>query len=151
MTPEPAPVRRLVADRVRQHTPANAIVISAIDPVYLERMAAAGSARRIVPISRRVEYASKLLAPRRIEHPNPPPADWHDHRAAGLARGGAQEAVQFVASEQVENLAARAAAGTPIFLDTALLREPDEEVLGQLTTRFDSALRAPDLFELRPR
>src|ERR1051326_8484246 len=80
-TPEPPPARRLVADEIRQRTPVNAIVISAIDPVYLERMAATGSARRIVPLSRRVEYASKLLAPRRIENPNPPPLNWHDHRA----------------------------------------------------------------------
>src|ERR1043166_9222479 len=79
-TPEPSPARRLAADEIRQRTPANAIVISAIDPVYLERMAAAGSERRIVPLSRRVEYASKLLAPRRIDHPNPPPANWPAHR-----------------------------------------------------------------------
>ncbi|HEY2140399.1 MAG TPA: hypothetical protein VGH00_09985, partial [Chthoniobacterales bacterium] len=151
ITPEPAPVRRIVADRIRQYTPANAIVISGIDPVYLARMAAAGSARRIVPVSRRVEYASKLLAPHRIEHPDPPPTDWHDHHALGLVRGGAKEAVRFVASEQVENLAASAAAGTPLFLDATLLGTADEELVGQLTTRFESVLRAPNLFELRPR
>lgn len=150
-TPEPPPARRLAADEIRQHTPANAIVISAIDPVYLERMAASGSARRIVPLSRRVEYASKLLAPRRIEHPDPPPVNWHDHRAIGLVRGGAEEAVRFVASEQVENLAARARAGTPIFLDASFLDRSDVGVLAQLKARFDFVAHRPNLFELRPR
>ena len=150
-TPEPSPARRLAADEIRQHTPVNAIVISAIDPVYLERMAASGSARQIVPLSRRVEYASKLLAPRRINHPDPPPVNWHDHRAIGLVRGGAEEAVRFVASEQVENLAARALAGTPIFLDASFLDRSDVGVLAQLKARFEFVSRGPNLFELRPR
>src|SRR5205814_8647525 len=137
MTPEPTPPRRFAADQIREHTPANAIIISSIDPVYLERMAATGSARRIVPLSRQVEYASKLLARRRIEHPDPPPVNWRDHRAAGLLRGGAEEAVHYVASEQVENLAATAAAGTPIFLEAAFLSRSDVGVLAQLKTRFE--------------
>jgi 4-amino-4-deoxy-L-arabinose transferase-like glycosyltransferase len=151
LTPEPAPARRTAADQIHQQTPANAIILSGIDPVYLERMAASGSSRRIVPLSRRVEYASKLLAPQRIDHPNPPPANWHDHRAAGLLRGGAQEAVRFVASEQVDSLATMAAAGTPIFLDATYLALPDAAVLGQLKGRFDFVSRAPNLFELRSR
>ncbi len=52
--PEPAPHRRLAADRIRAVTPENAIVISSIEPVYLERLSARGSSRRIVPISRNV-------------------------------------------------------------------------------------------------
>lgn len=151
LTPEPAPARRIAADQIRQQTPANAIILSAIDPVYLERMAAAGSSRRIVPLSRRVEYASKLLAPRRIDHPNPPPANWHDHRATGLLRGGAQEAVRFVASEQIESLATMAAAKTPIFLEASYLVQTDAAVLAQLKGRFELVPRAPNLFELRPR
>jgi 4-amino-4-deoxy-L-arabinose transferase-like glycosyltransferase len=150
-TPEPSPARRVAADEIRQHTPVNAIVISAIDPVYLERMAASGSSRQIVPLSRRVEYASKLLAPRRIDHPDPPPANWHDHRAIGLVRGGAEEAVRFVASEHVENLAARALAGTPIFLDASFLDRSDVGVLAQLKARFEFVPYRPNLFELRPR
>lgn len=150
-TPEPSPARRLAADEVRQRTPANAIVISAIDPVYLERMAATGSERRIVPLSRRVEYASKLLAPRRIDHPNPPPGNWHDHRAIGLVRGGAEEAVRFVASEQVEKLAALAVTGTPIFLEAAFLDRSDIGVLAQLKARFEFVAQGPNLFELHPR
>ena len=151
LTPEPAPARRVAADQIRQHTPTNAIIISAIDPVYLERMAAFGSSRRIVPLSRRVEYASKLLGPRRIDHPNPPPANWHDHRAPGLIRGGAPEAVRFVASEQIDSLAATCTSGTPLFLDASFVSRADIGVLGQLKERFDFLLRDPNLYELRPK
>ena len=151
LAPERAPGRRMAADRIRQETPANAIVLSVIDPVYLERMAASGSSRRIVPLSRRVEYASKLLAPQRIDHPNPPPLNWHDHRAAGLLSGGALEAVRFVASEQIDSLATMAAAGSPLFLDASHLATSDAAVLGQLRGRFDFESRAPTLFELHSR
>jgi 4-amino-4-deoxy-L-arabinose transferase-like glycosyltransferase len=150
LTPDPSPRRRLAADKVRQDTPPNAFVISAIDPVYLERMAARGSSRRIVPISRDVEYASKLIAPKRIDHPEPPPLNWRDHRALGLIRGGAQEAVSFVASEQIDILVAERRRGTPLFFDATLLSPFDVRVVAQLRTHFNFVMRAPELYELEP-
>jgi hypothetical protein len=149
LTPDPSPRRRVAADKVRQYTPPNAIVISAIDPVYLERMAARGSSRRIVPISREVEYASKLIAPKRIDHPEPPPLNWHDHRALGLIRGGAQEAVPFVASEQINILVAERRRGTPLFFDATFLSPFDVKVVAQLRTHFNFVVRAPELYELQ--
>jgi hypothetical protein len=134
--PEPVPHRRLAADRVRTYTPANAIVISAIEPVYLERLGAHGSARRIVPLSRNVEYASKLLVSKRVELPNPSALNWRIGRTSDLLRAGAKEAVQFVASEQVDAIVAQARAGTPVFLDTTFVSEPDGDVLNQLQQRF---------------
>jgi len=56
-----------------------------------------------------------------------------------------------VASEQVENLAARALAGTPIFLDASFLDRSDVSVLAQLKARFEFVSYRPNLFELRPR
>lgn len=150
-TLEPIPHRHLAADRLRQYTPENAIIISAIDPVYLERMTARGTARRIVPISRDVEYASKLLTPVRIDHPKPPPKNWSDHRATGLIRAGAQEAVPFVAAEQIAGLAADAEQGTPVFLDTTFLGPSDTAAFKLLQGRFVFTKRAPALYQLKPR
>ncbi|MEY2503891.1 MAG: hypothetical protein QOG27_171 [Verrucomicrobiota bacterium] len=147
--PEPVPHRRLAAERVRAHTPDNALIISAIEPVYLERIAGHGSSRRFVPISRNVEYASKLLVRKRVDLPNPSALDWRNGRPNALLRGGAVEAVQFVASEQLEALVAKAAAGTPIFLDSTSIGESDAGVLSQLQERFKFAQRAPYLYELR--
>ena len=76
---------------------------------------------------------------------------WHDHRAIGLVRGGAEEAVRFVASEQVEDLATRAAAGTPVFLDATFLDRSDAGVLTHLKARFEFVSQGPNLFELRAR
>jgi 4-amino-4-deoxy-L-arabinose transferase-like glycosyltransferase len=147
--PEPAPLRRLAAERVRTQTPENALIISAIEPVYLERLAAHGSSRRIVPISRSVEYASKLLVRKRIELPNPSALNWRTSRLIDLRRQGAVEAVQFVASERLDAIVAQAASGTPIFLESTFVSESDEGVLSQLQQRFKFVQRAPFLYELR--
>lgn len=151
MAPDQLPIRRIAADRVRKFTPENAVVISSIDPVYMERLAALGSSRRIVPLSRNVEYASKLLAWKRIDHPEPPPHDWRDGRAAGLIRGGAQEAVQFVANEQVDALAAAISAGRPVFFETSYLGPADASAVSTLEKRFSFALRQPFLYEMQLR
>ncbi len=148
--PEPVPHRRLAADRVRAITPANALVISAIDPVYMERLAGHGSSRRIVPISRNVEYASKLLVPKRVDLPDASKLNWRNSRNNELLRGGAQEAVQFVASEQLEAIATQAAAGTPVFLDTTFVGD-EADVLSRLQQRFALVQRGPFLYELRLR
>jgi hypothetical protein len=147
--PEPLPHRRLAADRVRAHTPDNALIISAIEPVYLERIAGHGSSRRMVPISRHVEYASKLLVRKRVDLPNPSALNWRNGRLNALLRSGAVEAVQFVASEQLDALAAQAAAGTPIFLESTFIGESDADVVNQLQERFKFVQRAPYLYELR--
>ena len=149
--PEPIPHRRLAADRIRSKTPGNAIIISAIDPVYLERLAAHGSARRIVPISRDVEYASKVLVSKRIGLPNSSALNWRVSRTKELLRRGARDAVQFVASEQLDAIVAQARTGTPVFLDTTFVSDTDAAMLDLLQERFSFAERALFLYELQLR
>lgn len=148
--PATIPHRRLAADRIRAHTQANALIIAAVEPVYLERLAAHGSSRRIVPISRNVEYASKLLVSKRVDIPNAAGLDWRNHRFPQLLLGGAKQAVNFVASEQLDALVAEAAAGTPVFLETTYLGN-EADVLNHLQERFIFLQRAPFLYELRLR
>jgi hypothetical protein len=146
---ETVPHRRQAADSIRTHTPDNAIIISLIDPVYLERLAASGSSRRIVPISRNVEYASKVLTPKRVDLPNVASLNLHENNN-DLLRGHAEQAVKFVASEQLDAIAAQAAAGTPVFLDTTFVGE-EADTLNRLEKRFTFLQRAPFLYELRLR
>ncbi len=149
---EPAPNRRLAADRIRALTPLDSIIISKIEPVYLDRLAARNSDRLIVPLSRRVEYASKVLVRKRIDHPEPPPRHYGDVRAEGLLRGGAEEAVPFVASEQLETLVEMATGGRPVFLESSTHVGPaDAEIVDQLQRRFVFTERAPNLHQLQPR
>jgi hypothetical protein len=148
--PSPVPERRLAADRVRQHTPDNAVVISGIDPVYLARLAGKGSARRIVPISRNVEFAWVLLGTKRVEDPHVSLTNRRDiPPVLELLRPQAEEAVRFVASERMDELAAQIAQGTPVFLEASSIAGQDAKVLGQLQQRFRFVNRAPYLHELR--
>ncbi len=147
--PQAVPHRRLAAERIRAHTPDNAMIISAIEPVYLERLAAHGSARRIVPISRNVEYASKVLTPKHVDLPNVAALNWRDNNNA-LLRGHAEQAVKFVASEQLAAIVAEATTGTPVFLDTTYLGE-EADTLNRLQQHFAFLQRAPFLYELRLR
>jgi 4-amino-4-deoxy-L-arabinose transferase-like glycosyltransferase len=149
--PEPLPLRRLAAERVRTHSPDNAVVISAIDPVYLGRLAGAGSSRRIVPLSRNVEYASKVLVRKKIEDPRLESLNWNDPGAVALIRPHAEEAVKFVASERMDELAQELARGTPVFLESLYTDEREARALAELHARFKVVQRAPYFFELLPR
>jgi len=48
--PLPEPHRRRAADRIARHTPDNAVIVSAVNPVYLEHRVARPSHRTIVPL-----------------------------------------------------------------------------------------------------
>ena len=147
--PSPVPLRRLAAERVRKNTPDNALVISAIDPVYLARLAGHGSSRRIVPLSRNVEYASALLVRKRVDDPRLRSLRWDDGRAIALIRPHAEEAVRFVASERMDALAVEVARGTPVFFESSFADENEAKVLADLQARFKLVQRVPYLYQLR--
>jgi hypothetical protein len=147
--PAPLPLRRLAAERVRTNSPENAIVISAIDPVYLSRMA--GSSRRIVPLSRNVEYASKVLVRKRVEDPRLSQLHWTDSQALALIRPHAEEAVRFVASEHMDELAAEVARGKPVFFESMFADEREAKPLADLHAHFNLVQRAPYFYQLLPR
>lgn len=148
--PAANPSRRLAADQVRQQTPENAVIISGIDPVYLARLAGRGSARRIVPISRNVEFAWALLLRKRVDDPRVSLSKWPDLRPAlELLRPHAEEAVHFVASERLDELAAEISRGTPVFLETEFVLRKDAKIIEEFKTRFRGIERAPNLYQLQ--
>jgi len=147
--PAPLPQRRLAADRVRKHTPENAIVISAIDPVYLARLGGYGTSRRMVPLSRNVEYASALLVKKRVDDPRLRLLNSEDDRALALIRPHAEEAVRFVASERMDELVLEVARGTPVFFESTFVDENEAKVLAELQEHFKLVRRVPYLYELR--
>lgn len=149
--PAPVPLRRVAAERVRENTPENAIVISAIDPVYLARLAAFGSSRRIVPLSRNIEYASALLVRKRVDDPRLRLLRWDDDRAVALIRPHAEEAVRFVASERMDELAREVAAGTPVFFESSFMDQSEAKVLAELQAHFKLVQRVPYLYQLQSR
>lgn len=146
-----SPYRWLAVDEILHYTPQDGWIISGIEPAYLEYLVARGSQRRIVPISRHVEYAGKVIASKKISDPEPPPNSWYDHRCTGLLRGGAQEAVRFIASEQLDSIAEQIARGTRVFIDLVCIVPDDQPILAELKERFLFVSLTETLFELRKR
>ena len=149
--PAPVPLRRVAAERVRENTPDNAVVISAIDPVCFARFAASGSSRRIIPLSRNVEYASALLVRKRVDDPRLRLLKWDDDRALALIRPHAEEAVRFVASERMDELSTEVAGGTPVFFESSFAHENEAKVLAELQARFKLVQCVPYLYQLQLR
>jgi hypothetical protein len=151
--PPSPPLRRVAADRVRAHTPENAMIISGIDPVYLARLAGYGSSRRIVPISRNVEFAWVILVRKRIDEPRLRSLKMPSEllQALDLLRPRAEEAVQFVASERMDEIVMEVAQGTPVFVDASFIDTRDIRIAEGLKARFRFVECAPLLFQLRLR
>jgi 4-amino-4-deoxy-L-arabinose transferase-like glycosyltransferase len=134
--PDSPPTRRITADHINRYTLQNALVISAIDPAYLEFMTCKSSQRRILPISRRVEYASKLVAWQKTIALNPKPTGWWDHRCEGLAKANAEEVIPYVADGEEDRLFLALSDGVPIYLDTSHLTNEDMQVVRSIRQRF---------------
>ncbi len=69
--------------------PQDSVVVSPFDPLLTESLLARGERgerRRIIPLSRDLEYAGKLVAPRPVGRIDPPPKGPTDHCAEALLR-----------------------------------------------------------------
>lgn len=142
------PTRRLASEDILKLVPSGAVLISAIDPAYLEFMA--GTKKRIsfLPLNRTVEYASKYIVRKRIPHLSPAPLGWWDHRCAGLALKGAEEVFAKTADEAPDEIAALIRRGTPVFLLADSLSKPDAVSVNDIKKRFTLQPVAKDFFQL---
>ncbi len=113
----PEHYRRSVAEAIAQNTPRDAVIVTAIDAVFLDPYLVQHSGRLIVPIDRDVEYASKVIVRRRTASPNPPPVSAVDHCAEGLLRAGAIRPFPYTADEAPERIAAFIREGRPVYVD----------------------------------
>lgn len=121
--PTRRPVRRLAADAIHATTPVDAVIISGLEPAYLQAVAPADSRRTYVAASREVEFASKLLVERRIPRSVAAPLDATNYRAPGLLAAGAQEAIARTADEMPDQIAEWVRAGRAVFVDTKFLAD----------------------------
>jgi len=121
--PTRRPTRRLSADAIHAATPVDAVIISGLEPVYLEAVAPADSRRTYVAASRDVEFASKVLVERRIPRAIAAPADATDYRAPGLLAAGARELIARTADEMPEQIAEWVRQGRAVFLDSKFLTD----------------------------
>lgn len=117
---DPLPGRRATADALARLTPNDAVIVTAIDPLFLEPLVIRGTKRRVIPASRAVAFAADLVAPRRVAQPRPAPRDAYDRRCAGLIAGGSFDPVPFTAREDPLEVLALVRAGHPVFVDLTM-------------------------------
>jgi len=118
-------IRRPTAEILARETPEDAVVVSAIDAVFLEPYLLRGTRRRLVPANRGVEYASKAVVWKRIELPDPVPKWTKAEGIAWLAEHGAALVCPFTADERPGELAAWVKQGVPVYLDRSFLKAKD--------------------------
>jgi hypothetical protein len=148
----PEPIRREIADDLRAGTPDDAIIVTAVDPVYLEPFLLRGTHRRIIPISRWVEYAAQAIAPKPLRPMTPPPTNPVKPRIPQAFAAGAKDVVPFTADENPDQILAWAAQGKPVYIELRIfpedpkLREfagPLAQVLKQLPRGIGSRVASP--------
>jgi hypothetical protein len=120
--PIPATHRRERADQLARATPVDAVIVTHLDPVYLEPLVLRGTGRRIIPASREVEYATKVITPRKV--PLPQPLSFAlarisgDHYIPQLRRPGTRLVIPFTADEAPDQIAALVRAGVPVYVQS---------------------------------
>jgi hypothetical protein len=105
----------------------------------------------MVPLSRDVDYACAMLVRKHVNEPRLRLLKWDDPRTLALIRPHAEEAVRFVASECMDELATEIAQGTPVFFESTFVDESDANILAQLQTHFKLVQRAPFLYQFLSR
>jgi hypothetical protein len=117
-TPE-LPLRRIAADSMARLTEPNAVLVTAIDPVYLDPLVVRGTKRSIIPLSRSVEFASKVVAWDPLEYSAAPPAGLEPFPREFLLHAGAKEAVAVTALENPEYVEAEIHRNRPVYFETS--------------------------------
>ncbi|MDD4872420.1 MAG: glycosyltransferase family 39 protein [Kiritimatiellae bacterium] len=136
-------MRRATADRIIKMTPPNALVVSAIDPVYLEYFICRGSQRRVLPLSRNVDYTSTTVVWQTSITMNTKSGSnvTSDITPAGL--------YPYVAVERPDLLVNEIRKGIPVFMDTSQIPESDGGTVEFISRHFNLVQRAQYLYELR--
>lgn len=148
-TPEHIPSRRIAAEKIDRFVPEKATVISATDPAYFALVLRHRNIR-FLPVSRTVEYASKVIVLKKIAELDPAPRNSYDHRAPALMKGGAQDPVRWTADELRPAIAALSQSGRAYYVDTGTIT-PSE--LGSMQKLFSSCAAVkitPGLYLLGP-
>lgn len=142
------PVRRISAENIFKFVPQGAVVISDIDPAYLELMVGVKKRMTFLPLNRNVEYASKYIVRQRIPQLSPAPLGWWDHRCAGLALNGAEEAFSKTADEAPDEIESFIRCGMPVFLLVGSRSKPDAVSVNDLKKLFILKPIAKNIFQL---
>ncbi|MBX7145644.1 MAG: glycosyltransferase family 39 protein [Oligoflexia bacterium] len=140
----PQTAHRDIAEQLAQ-LPKDVVIVSAMNPAYLERLVLAGTNRQFVPLSREVEFASKVVAPESLAGHMQAPVDWKPHRSQAVLTAGARDVYEWTALEQPEKVADMLRAGRCVFLEARFASSAEIEAFRQ---HFSLTSVGGDLFGL---
>jgi hypothetical protein len=127
---------RSVLEAARRCAPTDALIVTSIHPVLVYEHVVRGSKRVVVPLSRTVELASKVLTFRPVPYPAGASGDAFEHRAAWLLNGEAKEVFEFVALEDLGELQHRVDTGVnAVLLEFSIPTEQRAELESVFTVR----------------
>jgi hypothetical protein len=140
---------RKTLELLNRELPRDAVLITTSQLVHLEPYVTRGTDRQLVPLSRRLEYAGKITAWKKVENPAPYPVFYGDHMCAGILAGGGEWGVAKTAQEDLESLRLQARAGRPLYLDLSHA-DPlhDRSIVERIGRMFAAVEVAPDLYRL---
>lgn len=115
--PPGPPQRRLLADAIAASTPRNAVIITSLEPVYLEPWVQRGTTRDIIPVDPVVQYGLLTIAP----HPMPVhlwvhPSDWTTRKPYYKQLWGWHRVIPWTAQERPDLVAALVRGRNPVYL-----------------------------------
>ncbi len=126
------PLRRIAVSSLNESLPHDALLISSFDPVYLEPLFTRGTSRSVIPTSRNVEFASKLIAPHKVVVPDLKSAYWGDHRSLEIAKNGGKDAIEEVATEHTKVVQGALSRGRSVFFHFASATEQERRDMSLL-------------------
>jgi len=144
----PQAERRRVLQEMFSNTPADAVIISGFDPLFLSALAGEDNQRVFIPVSARVEYASKRVAWQRLSFGNVQPRSLGEAYRLLEVHKEAAKVLAPSAIDGPERISGFLDRQRPIFLETRMVSAAE---ISQLESLFTLEGVRPGLFRVQSR
>jgi hypothetical protein len=118
-------IQRVIAECI----PSDGVILSSLHPMVSQEFFLRGTSRLLIPTSRTVELASKVLTWNRVLPPSGIVVTPREHRAPWLLTGGAVEAYEAVAVDNPERVRVLLQGGRRVFLLDSRVSESERIAL----------------------
>jgi hypothetical protein len=109
--------------------PTGAVLVSGLNPVFLESLWPTGKVVEVLPVSRRIEYANKVIIRKQLPEPSTLPDSPFDHRNAALIDSEHEEPYVSVPVTDPGVLQQAMAAGRSVYLDLKFTHKGEQEAI----------------------
>lgn len=117
------PIRRLAADELNRLTPKDALLLTSLDPAYVNELVLKGTSRTALPLTRDIEYACKAYSWRSLPSLIARPDRASDLNTTYVTQFGGVLPVQRVAVESKKFISDSLESGRKVYLESSWLPE----------------------------